>query len=120
MDGIAVTLIQITVVVLIVLLALRLTVGRVALRAPRRPRARRIAAIGIGGAGSNAIDAMVRAKIKGVEFIACNTDLQALRRSRARTKVQIGHRATGGLGSGGDQAVGRQAAEEGAPRIAKV
>jgi cell division protein FtsZ len=63
---------------------------------------------------------MVRAKIKGVEFIACNTDVQALRRSGAKTKVQIGHRTTGGLGSGGDPAVGRLAAEEDASRIAKV
>jgi cell division protein FtsZ len=105
---------------LIVLLLLRLTIGRRPFRLPARPRPRRIAVIGVGGAGSNAVDAMVRAKIKGVEFIACNTDVQALRRSRARTKIQIGHRATGGLGSGGDPAVARLAAEEYASRISKV
>lgn len=116
----ATAVVQILAVFLIVLLVLRLAVGRVSFRLPNRPRPRRIAVIGIGGAGSNAVDAMVKAKIKGVEFIACNTDVQALRRSRARTKVQIGHRATGGLGSGGDPAVGRLAAEEDASGIARV
>jgi len=105
---------------LVLLLVLRLTIGRRAFRLPPRPRPRRIVVIGVGGAGSNAVDAMIRAKVKGVEFVACNTDVQALRRSRARTKVQIGHRATGGLGSGGDPAVGRAAAEEDASRISKV
>ena len=105
---------------LVLLLILRLAVGRVSFRLPSRPRPRRIAVIGVGGAGSNAVDAMVRSKVKGVDFIACNTDVQALRRSRAPTKVQIGHRATGGLGSGGDPAVGRQAAEEDGPRIARA
>ncbi len=105
---------------LILLLVLRLTVGRGSFRLPARPRPRRIAVIGIGGAGSNAVDAIVRAKIKGVELIACNTDVQALRRSRARTKVQIGRRATGGLGSGGDPTVGRVAAEEDASKIANA
>jgi cell division protein FtsZ len=120
MEGVATALVQLAVVVLILLLVLRLAVGRVSLRLPSRPRPRRIAVIGVGGAGSNAVDAMVRAKIKGVEFIACNTDVQALRRSRAGTKVQIGHRATGGLGSGGDPAVGRVAAEEDTSNIAKA
>ena len=105
---------------LVLLLVLRLTIGRGSFRMPARPRPRRIVVIGVGGAGSNAVDAMVRAKVKGVDFVACNTDVQALRRSRARTKVQIGHRATGGLGSGGDPAVGRLAAEEDAARISRV
>jgi cell division protein FtsZ len=120
MPDLATLVVQILAALVIVLLVLRLAVGRVSLRLPNRPRPRRIAVIGVGGAGSNAVDAMVRAKINGVEFIACNTDVQALRRSRAKTKVQIGHRATGGLGSGGDPAVGRLAAEEDAARIAKV
>jgi cell division protein FtsZ len=120
MPDLATLVVQILAALVIVLLVLRLAVGRVSIRLPNRPRPRRIAVIGVGGAGSNAVDAMVRAKIKGVEFIACNTDVQALRRSRAKTKVQIGHRATGGLGSGGDPAVGRLAAEEDASRIAKV
>ena len=116
----ATLVVQILALFLVVLLVLRLAVGRVSLRLPNRPRPRRIAVIGVGGAGSNAVDAMVRAKIKGVDFIACNTDVQALRRSRARTRVQIGHRATGGLGSGGDPAVGRLAAEEDASEIARA
>ena len=116
----ATLVVQILALFLVVLLVLRLAVGRVSFRLPNRPRPRRIAVIGVGGAGSNAVDAMVRAKIKGVDFIACNTDVQALRRSRARTRVQIGHRATGGLGSGGDPAVGRLAAEEDASEIARA
>jgi cell division protein FtsZ len=120
MSDLATLVVQVLAALVIVLLVLRLAVGRVSLRLPNRPRPRRIAVIGVGGAGSNAVDAMVRAKIKGVEFIACNTDVQALRRSGAKTRVQIGHRATGGLGSGGDPAVGRLAAEEDASRIAKV
>jgi cell division protein FtsZ len=117
-EGIGDALLQITVIGLILLVVLRLTVGRLSFRMPRRSQARRIAAIGVGGAGSNAVDSMIRAKIKGVEFIACNTDVQALRRSRARTKVQIGRTVTGGLGSGGDPDIGRLAAEEDAERIA--
>lgn len=120
MPDLATLVVQVLAALVIVLLVLRLAVGRVSFRLPNRPRPRRIAVIGIGGAGSNAVDAMVRARINGVEFIACNTDVQALRRSRAKTKVQIGHRATGGLGSGGDPTVGRLAAEEDASRIAKV
>jgi cell division protein FtsZ len=116
----ATLVVQILALFLVVLLVLRLAVGRVSFRLPNRPRPRRIAVIGVGGAGSNAVDAMVRAKIKGVDFIACNTDVQALRRSRARTRVQIGHRATGGLGSGGDPAVGRLAAEEDSSKIASA
>jgi cell division protein FtsZ len=120
MKGIGDVLIQIAVALVIALLALRLTIGRMSFPVLRRRRTRRIVAIGVGGAGSNAVDAMLRARIKGVEFIACNTDVQALRRSHARRKVQIGHRATGGLGSGGDPAVGRLAAEEDAARISSA
>jgi len=114
----ATILLYAAVIVLVALLVLRLVAGRISFRRPGRPRPRRIAAIGVGGAGSNAIDAMVRARVPGVAFIACNTDAQALRRSRAGTKVQIGRATTGGLGSGGDPAVGRRAAEEDGSRIA--
>ena len=120
MAGIGDALLQISAVGVIILIVLRLSIGRASFRLPRRSRTRRIVAIGVGGAGCNAIDSMIRAKIRGVDFVACNTDLQALRRSRARTKVQIGRQLTGGLGSGGDPEVGRRAAEEDAPRIAKV
>lgn len=73
----------------------------------------KIKVIGVGGGGSNAVDAMISSnKIQGVEFVAINTDAQALLRSKAETKIQIGSTFTGGLGSGGDPEVGRVSAEE--------
>jgi cell division protein FtsZ len=68
--------------------------------------------IGVGGAGGNAVNRMVSADFKGVDFVAVNTDLQVLRESHAFTKIQIGEDLTRGLGSGGDPRVGREAAEE--------
>src|SRR5512139_1096538 len=68
--------------------------------------------IGVGGAGGNAVNRMVAAGFRGVDFIAVNTDLQVLRESNAFEKVQIGGELTRGLGSGGDPRVGREAAEE--------
>jgi cell division protein FtsZ len=68
--------------------------------------------IGIGGAGGNAVNRMVAAGFKGVDFVAVNTDLQVLRESQAGVKVQIGENLTRGLGSGGDPRVGRESAEE--------
>jgi cell division protein FtsZ len=78
----------------------------------RRPEAREIRVIGVGGGGNNAVDRMVRARIKAVSFVGFNTDAQALRRSTAGLRVRIGRATTGGLGSGGDPEVGRKAAEE--------
>jgi len=72
----------------------------------------RIKVAGIGGAGGNAINRMIEAGLSGVEFVAVNTDLQALRESRADQVLQIGGLATRGLGSGGDPMVGRQAVDE--------
>jgi cell division protein FtsZ len=73
----------------------------------------KIRVIGIGGGGNNAIASMVEsAKIKGVEFVAVNTDAQALLANPAHTKLQIGENLTKGLGSGADPDIGRQAAEE--------
>ncbi|MEO0078134.1 MAG: cell division protein FtsZ [candidate division WOR-3 bacterium] len=72
----------------------------------------RIGVFGAGGAGCNAINHMVEAGLSGVELFAVNTDLQALAMSLAPNKVQIGAQLTGGLGSGGDPKIGRQAAEE--------
>jgi cell division protein FtsZ len=73
----------------------------------------KIKVIGIGGGGGNAINSMIlHQKIKGVEFIAVNTDAQALLNSKADIKIQIGENITKGLGSGADPDVGRQAAEE--------
>ncbi len=68
--------------------------------------------IGCGGAGGNAVNRMIGAGLRGVEFISANTDVQALNQSLAPHRIQIGAAATRGLGSGGDPARGRAAAEE--------
>lgn len=68
--------------------------------------------IGCGGAGGNAVNRMITAGLKGVDFIVTNTDLQALGQSLAPTRIQIGVQSTRGLGSGGDPSQGRRAAEE--------
>jgi cell division protein FtsZ len=68
--------------------------------------------VGIGGAGGNAVNRMVEAGFKGVDFVAINTDLQVLRESQAYEKIQIGENLTRGLGSGGDRRIGREAADE--------
>jgi len=78
----------------------------------RRNGQARIRVIGVGGGGCNAVDRMMKAKIKDVELIAVNTDAQVLRIIEAHKAVQIGAKITGGLGSGGDPEVGRKAAEE--------
>ena len=83
--------------------------------APRMPAAEATAlirVIGVGGGGNNAVSRMVESGIAGVDFVAVNTDKQALDLSLAGRKVQIGERATRGLGSGGDPEVGGKAAEE--------
>jgi cell division protein FtsZ len=72
----------------------------------------RIKVIGIGGAGGNAINNMITAKLKGVEFIAANTDRQNLERSACSHKVQLGASITKGLGAGADPEIGRLSAEE--------
>jgi cell division protein FtsZ len=72
----------------------------------------RIKVIGVGGGGSNAVNRMIDAGIKGVEFIVANTDLQALNASKAPMKIQLGSKSTRGLGAGSNPEVGRQAALE--------
>ena len=72
----------------------------------------RLKVIGCGGAGGNAVNRMIGAGLRGVEFIAANTDVQALNQSLAPHRIQLGANATRGLGSGGDPSVGRRAAEE--------
>jgi cell division protein FtsZ len=79
-----------------------------------------IKVIGVGGGGGNAIDHMVGANIEGVEFISANTDAQALKRSQAKTILQLGANLTKGLGCGADPSVGRQAAIEDRERIAEA
>jgi len=78
----------------------------------RRNGQARIRVIGVGGGGCNAVDRMMKAKIKDVELIAVNTDAQVLEIIEAHKTVQIGAKITGGLGSGGDPEIGRKAAEE--------
>jgi cell division protein FtsZ len=76
-----------------------------------------IKVIGIGGGGSNAVNRMIRAEMMGVEFIAVNTDAQALLQSDAPHKIRIGDKLTRGLGAGADPAIGQRAAEEDSEKI---
>jgi len=80
----------------------------------------KIKVVGVGGAGGAAINRMVEAGIEGVEFIAVNTDAQALHYSKADTKIHIGKDATRGLGAGADPVIGQQAAEESRDEIQKA
>jgi len=75
-------------------------------------RLAKIRVVGVGGAGGNAVNRMIEAGLEGVDFLAVNTDLQALRNSRAAQVIQIGHQVTRGLGSGGDPNVGRESVLE--------
>ena len=79
-----------------------------------------IKVIGVGGGGSNAVDRMIESGIQGVEFIAINTDAQALVMSKAPIKLRIGDKVTKGLGSGGKPEIGRKAAEESQEEIRKT
>ncbi|MGD1033855.1 MAG: cell division protein FtsZ [Candidatus Dormibacteria bacterium] len=72
----------------------------------------RIRVVGVGGGGTNAVNRMMRGNLKGVEFIALNTDHQALMQSTAQNRIRIGAKVTRGLGAGGDPQKGREAAEE--------
>jgi cell division protein FtsZ len=79
-----------------------------------------IRVIGVGGGGSNAVNRMIRAEMMGVEFIALNTDAQALLQSDAPHKLRIGDKITRGLGAGGDPSIGERAAEEDTEKIAQA
>jgi len=72
----------------------------------------RIVVLGVGGAGGNAVNNMIQAKLEGVEFVVANTDAQALRKNLAPKKIQLGGALTEGLGAGADPETGRAAAEE--------
>jgi cell division protein FtsZ len=76
-----------------------------------------IKVIGVGGGGGNAVNRMIDAGVEGIEFIAANTDLQALRQSRAPVKLQLGVKLTNGLGAGANPEVGRKAALEDSDKI---
>lgn len=79
-----------------------------------------IKVIGVGGCGGNAVDHMIEQGVQGVEFIVINTDAQALKRSKARTQLQIGANITKGLGAGAKPSVGQAAAEEDRERIKEM
>src|SRR2546423_11741432 len=80
----------------------------------------RIKVIGVGGGGGNAVNRMMEAGIEGIEFLVANTDLQALKRSTAPIKIQLGSRLTKGLGAGADPNIGREAALEDTEKIIEV
>jgi cell division protein FtsZ len=77
----------------------------------------KIKVIGVGGGGGNAVNRMIDAGVEGIEFIAANTDLQALRMSRAPVKLQLGVKLTNGLGAGANPEIGRKAALEDSDKI---
>ena len=79
-----------------------------------------IKVIGVGGAGNNAVNRMIESGIKNVDFIAINTDRQALQLSKASSRIQIGEKITRGLGAGANPDIGMQAAEESKAEIAEV
>ncbi|HTX92933.1 MAG TPA: cell division protein FtsZ [Anaerolineales bacterium] len=80
----------------------------------------RIKVVGVGGGGCNAVNRMIEEGIQGVEFVAINTDAQALMLAKAPTRVRIGNKLTRGLGAGGDPEVGRKSAEESAEDLYNV
>lgn len=79
-----------------------------------------IKVVGVGGGGCNALDRMIEEGLQGVEFIAVNTDAQALMLSKASTRVRIGDKLTRGLGSGGNSEIGKRAAEESSEELYEV
>src|SRR5664279_3896385 len=83
------------------------------LKAPELTELRpRITVLGIGGAGGNAVNNMIAAKLEGLDFVVANTDAQALTQSKAERRIQLGVHVTEGLGAGAQPDVGRAGAEE--------
>jgi cell division protein FtsZ len=89
----------------------------VVLRSRRHRTSGKVRVVGIGEGGANAVEAMIRAGMKGADFVVLNTDARALARSSARTRIAMGKGATGGHGAGGDMAVGEGAARDAADEI---
>lgn len=79
-----------------------------------------IRVIGVGGGGCNAVNRMIEASVKGVTFVAVNTDKQALNKCNADTKLQIGEKLTKGLGAGGNPEIGQKSAEESMEDVARI
>ena len=82
--------------------------------------AAKIIVVGVGGGGNNAVNRMIEDCLNGVEFVAVNTDMQALKQSKAQTKIQIGEKLTRGLGAGANPDVGGKAAEESRDEISEA
>src|SRR6201988_3910321 len=80
----------------------------------------KIKVIGVGGGGNNAVNRMIDSGMEGIEFVVANTDLQALRMSRAPMKIQLGVKLTNGLGAGANPEVGRKAALEDSDKLIEV
>ena len=89
-------------------------------RMPETEGSALIRVVGVGGGGSNAVNRMISENIAGVDFIAVNTDQQALMGSQAKQRIAIGERTTRGLGSGGDPEIGNKAAEESVEELHQV
>ncbi|MDP1922969.1 MAG: cell division protein FtsZ, partial [Myxococcales bacterium] len=83
-------------------------------------QAAKIRVVGVGGAGSNAVNTMIQSGLERVDFIALNTDVQALANNKAPTRLQIGKELTRGLGAGANPEMGRQAATESRDEIAAL
>src|SRR5437667_1502698 len=95
-------------------------VAALLLRAAGRGHDRKIRVVGVGGGGANAVEAMIRARVRGVEYIVVNTDARDLQRSSARTKIAIGRHITSGLGTGGDAGAGEVAARDATDQIGRA
>jgi len=80
----------------------------------------KIKVIGVGGGGGNAVNRMIAANLRGIEFVAANTDIQALGKCKAPTKLQLGDQITRGLGAGADPEIGRKAALEDTDKILEI
>jgi len=80
-------------------------------------QAAKIKVVGVGGGGGNAVNTMILSHVGGVDFIAANTDAQALKTNRASMKIQLGGKLTKGLGAGANPEVGREAAMEDRKRV---
>ncbi|MGL6293480.1 MAG: cell division protein FtsZ, partial [Eubacterium aggregans] len=80
----------------------------------------KIRVVGVGGGGNNAVNRMIEAGLKGVDFVSINTDNQALALTLAEKRLQIGEKTTGGLGAGGNPEMGQKSAEESRDAVAEI
>ena len=97
-----------------------LAIALILVRANRRRSGRVVRVVGVGGGGVNAVDAMIRARMKDADYVAVNTDRRSLERSAAGTKIAIGGTITNGQGAGGDVSAGESAARQAADEIGRA